>query len=75
MRHFPNLRDFQRGVTTSVCSLGWKEPASPDLWLIAGDRHKFIEVKSLLKSCISTKGRSHQWAISSNTSSKQSARG
>ena len=45
LRHFPNLRDFQRWVTTSMCSLGRKKPRLPDLWLITSDRHRFIEVK------------------------------
>lgn len=44
-RHFPRLGDFQQTATAAAHRLGGPKPVGPDLWLVTGGRHVFIEVK------------------------------
>lgn len=44
-KHFPDLRDFQNRVAEFVRLSGVEKPVGPDLWLIADNVHRFIEVK------------------------------
>jgi hypothetical protein len=44
--HFPKLKGLQQRLTALESHLRIK-PAAPDLWLIRGDEHWFMEVKIL----------------------------
>ena len=42
---FPSLARLQRAALAMKPHLGGKKPVAPDLWLISGRHHHFIEVK------------------------------
>ena len=80
----PQLRDFQNRVAEFVRLSGVDKPVGPDLWLIAGGVHRFIEVKlagdtlkvrqlagfALLAECLPSK-----WPISVSVVNLESSSG